>query len=60
MKKWRIRQRHEDCHYEAVIEYVGNPLNPVIAYGFTQEEADSKVLSKFIERENKQKIRGKG
>lgn len=50
MKKWKIKQRHDDCHYETTITGK-DPIRPFIAYGFSQEEADSKAINKLLKAE---------
>ena len=46
-KRWRIKQRHEDCHYETIINSE-DIMRPIIAYDFSQEGADSKALDEFL------------
>lgn len=47
----KIYQRKEDCHYETVVR-VREPHGVgdfYCGFGWTQEEADTKALSKFAE-----------
>ena len=41
----KIRQTHEECHYETAIYLDGLPM--IIGLGFTKEEADTDCLLKF-------------
>ena len=56
-KRWRIKQRHEDCHYETIINSE-DPMRPIIAYGLSQEEADSKAINNLIEKQRRKNRKG--
>lgn len=47
--KLRIKQIHDDCHYETSIEekIFGGWMPIAIGYGHTQEEADTQALEKL-------------
>lgn len=59
VEELRIKQVHDDCHYETSIEErMRSGFMPiVIGYGCTQEEADTEALKKFslrqIDEDNK-------
>lgn len=48
-----IRQRKDDCHYETSFEVYthagcGGYIPKIIGYGFTQEQADTDALEKYL------------
>lgn len=53
VEELRIKQVHDDCHYETSIEErMRSGFMPiVIGYGCTQEEADTEALKKFSLRQ---------
>ena len=44
----RIKQRHDDCHYETIM-WTNFNWQPVCSgYGFTQEQADTNCINAFL------------
>ena len=55
--RYRITQRKEDCHYETTLwdnRFFDGWYPFLSAYGTTQEQADTKLISKLTEEQMKQ------
>ena len=49
-KIYKITQKKEDCHYETTLwdnRYLGGWFPFLFGYGFTQEEADNRLIKQF-------------